>query len=170
MTVNRVLEATCALLLAAAVLVAFLAVIFRYVVGSALSWSFEASLALLTYITFVGCYLALRQNSHLKVDVFVRLLPRAGQAVVFTLIQCTIIAIAVVMLHYGGRQLWLFKEQTTLVMELPSWVLYAAIPLSGLMMGIDAAFGLFAGLRRYARGGPPMNFDGADGGGARVDL
>ena len=170
MTVNRVLEATCAFLLAAAVLVAFLAVIFRYVVGSALSWSFEASLALLTYITFVGCYLALRQNSHLKVDVFVRLLPRAGQAVVFTLIQCTIIAIAVVMLYYGWRQLWLFKGQTTLVMELPSWLLYAAIPLSGLMMGIDAAFGLLRGLRRYARGGPPMEFDGADGAGARADL
>ena len=169
MTIDRILEATCALLLAAAVLVAFLAVIFRYVVGSALSWSFEASLALLTYITFVGCYLALRQNSHLKVDVFVRLLPRVGQAVVFILIQCTIIAIAVVMLHYGGRQLWLFKEQTTLVMELPSWVLYAAIPLSGLMMGIDAAIGLFRGLRRYARGEPPIDFDGADGDSALVD-
>jgi len=59
---------------------------------------FEASLALLAYITFVGCCLALRQNNHLKVDVFVRLLPRAGQAVVFILIQCTIITIAVVML------------------------------------------------------------------------
>ena len=46
MTVNRVLEATCALLLAAAVLVAFLAVIFRYVVGSALSWSTEAPFSL----------------------------------------------------------------------------------------------------------------------------
>ena len=49
-------------------------------------------------------------------------------------------------------------------------MLYAAIPLSGLMMGIDAAFGLFAGLRRYARGGPPMDFDGADGAGVRADL
>lgn len=170
MTIDRILGAICASLLAAAVLVAFLAVIFRYVVGSALSWSFEASLALLTYITFVGCYLALRQNSHLKVDVFVRLLPRAGQAVVFALIQCTIIAIAVVMLYYGGRQLWLFKSQTTLVMELPSWILYAAIPLSGLMMGIDAAIGLIKGLGRYARGGPPMEFDDADGGSARAEL
>lgn len=170
MTIDRILEATCALLLAAAVLVAFLAVIFRYVVGSALSWSFEASLALLTYITFVGCYLALRQNSHLKVDVFVRLLPRLGQAAVFTFTQCTIIAIAVVMVYYGGRQLWLFKSQTTLVMELPSWLLYAAIPLSGLMMGVDATAALFRGLRRYARGGPPMDFDGVDGAGARSDL
>ena len=38
------------------------------------------------------------------------------------------------------------------------------------MMGIDAAIGLFAGLRRYADGGPPMEFDGADSDSARVDL
>ncbi len=81
--INRVLEAICTALLAVTVLIAFTAVIFRYVIGSALSWSFEASLVLLTYLTFIGSYLALRKHSHLKVDVFIRMLPPLGQVTVF---------------------------------------------------------------------------------------
>ena len=154
--VNRVLEAICTAVLAATVLIAFTAVIFRYVIGSALSWSFEASLALLTYLTFIGCYLALRKHSHLKVEVLIRLLPRPGQAVVFAVNQLLIAGIGAVMLYHGARQVLLYKSQNTLVMEIPVSVLYAAIPVSGLLMGLDALVMLVAGLRRYRRGEPPM--------------
>ena len=40
--INRILETICAVILAITVLITFIAVIFRYVIGSALSWSFEA--------------------------------------------------------------------------------------------------------------------------------
>lgn len=157
--INRCLEAVCAVILAAAVLIAFTAVIFRYVIGSALSWSFEASLALLTYLTFIGCYLALRKHSHLKVDVFIRRLPLLGQVVVFVVNQLLIGAIGAVMLYHGTRQVLLFQSQNTLVMEIPVGFLYAAIPLSGALMGLDALAVLVGGLRRFARGEPPMAFD-----------
>jgi TRAP-type C4-dicarboxylate transport system permease small subunit len=121
--VNRVLEAICAAILATTVLIAFTAVIFRYVIGSALSWSFEASLALLTYLTFIGCYLALRKHSHLKVDVLVRMLPRLGQAIVFAVNQLLIAGIGAVMLYHGARQVLLYQSQNTLVMEIPVGVL-----------------------------------------------
>jgi TRAP-type C4-dicarboxylate transport system permease small subunit len=152
--INRALEAICTAILAATVLIAFTAVIFRYVIGSALSWSFEASLALLTYLTFIGCYLALRKQSHLKVEVFVRLLPRLGQAAVFTINQLVIAGIGGVMLYHGTRQVLLYQSQNTLVMEIPVGVLYTAIPMSGLLMGLDSLVMLVTGLRRYRRGEP----------------
>jgi len=161
--VNRILEAICAVILALAVLIAFVSVIFRYVLGSALSWSFEASVAMLTYLTFVGCYLAMRKNSHLKVDVFVRMLPRAGQMFLFVLNQLLIVGIGAVMLYHGGRQTVLFLDSKTLVMELPSGVLYVIIPISGLLMGADAVTGLVAGWRRFAVGGPVIPEDAPTG-------
>lgn len=164
--IDRILEAVCAALLAATVLIAFVAVIFRYVIGAALSWSFEASLALLTYLTFLGCYLALRKNAHLKVEVLVQRLPLWGQALVWTFNQLTIVAIAGVMVVFGARQVQLFHDQTTLVMELPVSLLYAAIPLSGLLMGLESAFRIRHGYRRWARGEPLFD---ADPGAASTD-
>ncbi|MDP4796189.1 MAG: TRAP transporter small permease [Rhodospirillales bacterium] len=152
--INRILEAICAVILAVAVLIAFVSVIFRYVLGSSLSWSFEASIGMLTYLTFIGCYLAMRKNSHLRVDVFVNKLPRLGQFAVFALNQLLIVGIAWVMVYHGGRQAYLFADSPTLVMELPSGILYAIIPISGLLMGIDSMAGLVAGWHRLMNGGP----------------
>ncbi len=150
--IDKILEVICAGILAATVLIAFIAVIFRYVIGSALSWSFEASLALLTYLTFLGCYLAMRKNSHLKVEVLVTKLPAAPQMLVFAFNQIIVFAIAAIMVIYGARQVLLFHDQTTLVMELPKSLLYAAIPLSGLLMGLQAVMELMSGIRRWRRG------------------
>lgn len=150
--VNRILEAICAVILAATVLIAFASVIFRYVIGSALSWSFEASLALLTYLTFIGCYLALRKQSHLKVEVLVGKLPPAGQLACFVMNQSLVVVIGLLMVYQGGRQTLLFMDQTTLVMQISKAYLYAAIPLSGALMSLDSLAVLVSGLRRCARG------------------
>lgn len=158
--INRVLEAICTALLVATVLIAFTSVIFRYVIGSALTWSFEASLALLTYLTFIGCYLALRKQSHLKVEVLVHLMPLPAQLVCFLVNQFLIIGIALVMAYYGGRQTYLFYEQTTLVMEISKGYFYAVIPLSGVLMALDSMVTLYAGIWRYARGEMPVETSG----------
>lgn len=158
--IDRILEVICAALLAATVLITFIAVIFRYVLGSALSWSFEASLALLTYLTFVGCYLAMRKNAHLKVEVLVARFPALAQVLVFAMNQLIIIAIAVVMVVFGMRQMLMFHSQTTLVLELPLSLLYAAIPLSGLLMALQAVTELFGGVGRWRRG--ELIFDAGD--------
>jgi len=152
--IDRILEAICAALLAATVLIAFTAVFFRYVLGSALSWSFEASLALLTYITFLGAYLAARKSAHLKVEVLVARLPIRAQALVFSLNQLIILGIAYVMVRYGVRQVWMFHDQKSLVIELPLSLLYAAIPLSGVLIGSQAVTEWIEALRRAGRGQP----------------
>jgi len=150
--INRFLEAVCAALLAATVLIAFAAVIFRYVIGSSLSWSFEASLALLTYTTFLGSYLAMRKSAHLKVEVLVIRFPVSLQGIVFLINKLIVLGIAAVMIVYGVRQVLLFQHQTTLVMEMPVSVLYAAIPLSGALMGLQAIVEFGEGLSRWRRG------------------
>ncbi|MBI1385913.1 MAG: TRAP transporter small permease subunit [Rhizobiales bacterium] len=152
--IDRIMEAFCALLLLATVVIAFLAVIFRYVIGSSLSWSFEATVALLTYLTFIGSYLAMRKNAHLKVEVLVARLPASAHGPIYFFNQLVIAAIAVVMIAYGLRQTLLFAKQTSLVMEVPLWVLYVIIPASGLLILLQALVELANGWRRWRRGEP----------------
>ena len=142
--INRILEAIIAAMLLGAVGVAFLAVIYRYLLDDALSWSFEVSLALLTYITFLGSYLALRRGAHLKVDVLVRMLPVWTQSVLFLTNQVLIGGVGAIMAWFGTRQVLRFADQTTNVLEISSSWLYAAIPLAGALILLDAVvqFGL----------------------------
>lgn len=158
---DRMLEAICAALLGATVLIAFIAVIFRYVIGASLSWSFEASLALLTYLTFLGSYLAMRQRAHLKVEVFAAKLPIPLQLVIFTINQAIVLAIAAVMIFYGAKQVAMFFSQTTAVMQIPIGWLYIAIPLSGALIGLQGTVETAAGIRRGCAG--HALFSAADG-------
>jgi TRAP-type transport system small permease protein len=151
---DRILEAVCAALLGATVLIAFIAVIFRYVIGASLSWSFEASLAMLTYLTFLGSYLAMRHNAHLKVEVFAARLPIPMQLAVFVLNQAVVLGIGGVMIWYGMRQVVDFFSQTTAVMQIPIGWLYIAIPLSGALMTLQALVELVTGVRRGLSGEP----------------
>jgi TRAP-type C4-dicarboxylate transport system permease small subunit len=156
---NRVLEAIVAALMAATVVIAFAAVFFRYVIGQALGWSFEALLALLVYMTFIGAYLALRRGAHLKIDVIVRMLPLRAQAGMFLLNQLVIAAVGMMMLIWGTQQAVRFAARHTVVMELPLWPLYGLIPLCGLAFFIEALSRIPGGLRRARQGLPPESED-----------
>lgn len=155
--INRVLEAICAALLLATVVIGFMAVIYRYVFDNALSWSFEALLGLLTYITFIGAYLALRKNAHLRVDLLASALPRPGRLILFLCNQALIGLIGLLMLRQGWRQTVLFQNQTTQVLEISNAYLYAAIPVCGLLICIDAITRIFIGLRRFSTGQEPFD-------------
>ncbi|MFP3441763.1 TRAP transporter small permease subunit, partial [Pantoea sp. SIMBA_133] len=89
------------------------------------------------YITFIGAYLALRKNAHLRVDFLANALPRPGRLMVFLCNQALIGLIGLLMLRQGWRQTVLFQDQTTQVLEISNAYLYAAIPVCGLLICID---------------------------------
>lgn len=150
--INRILEALIASLLVGAVGVGFVAVIYRYALGSALSWSFEVSLALLTYITFFGAYLALRKRAHLRVDILVQKMPFWARGFLFFANQLLIGLIGWIMAYHGTRQVLRFMDQTTTVLEISTAWYYSAIPIAGALMCIDAAISALSGAARLVRG------------------
>ena len=157
--IDHIVDAIMAANMALAVAIAFAAVIFRYVIGSSLAWSFELLLMLLTYMTFIGCYAAMRRDQHLRVDVVVRKLPRIPQTIAFVCAQLLILLVATVMFWWGIEQTGRFWDRSTTMMDIPQGLIYIIIPISGFAMAVDTIVRLVNGLRRVLRGELPE--DGA---------
>lgn len=158
--IDRVLEALLALLLAVVVVLAFAAVVFRYLLEASIPWSFEVLQALLVYITFIGSYVALRKSAHLRVDVLVKKLPQSLKVVVFSVNQLLIAAVSFVMLYWGAIQAVRFAGQRTIMMEMPVALLYAIVPISGALMLLDALWLLARGLQAARQGHDPHSVRG----------
>lgn len=153
--IDKIVDAIMAANMLFAVVIAATAVFYRYVLDSSLSWSFELLLVLLTYMTFIGCYAAMRRGTHLRVDVIVRMLPRIPQTIVFVFAQLLILLVAVVMVRWGFEQFMRFGDRNTTMLEIPRGYLYIIIPISGLAMALETIRQLIRGIRRCLRGELP---------------
>ena len=89
------------------------------------------------WATFIGCSVALRDNHHIKVDMLYNKLPQIAQKGV------TIFADIVGLLYCGfllkyGWELVQFKLETgqrTMDLNIPIWIPYLILPITGLLMG-----------------------------------
>ena len=156
---DRILVAVINAILALMVVIAGGEVFCRYVLETSIPWAFEASLALLSYLTFIGGYVALRTRAHLRVDFVIRRLPMTGRIVVFVLNQAAIGLIAYVFTVWGWQQAFAFAGQLTPVMGMPMSWLYIIVPISGAAMLAQVAWDVWIGIQRLAAGLPPEDLD-----------
>ena len=136
---NSVTEAVCCIFLLAMTLTVALQVIFRYLLGAALTWSEEFSRYGLVWITFLGGSIAVKRGAHMGVEVLVNALsPKARKIVeLFTLL--TIMGFLVVA-TVKGIQLALFNmNQHSPAMGVPMGAVYLAIPVGCLIMLVHAS-------------------------------
>lgn len=78
---NRLLENITIALFAMLCAVVFGEVVARYVLNRPYFWSDEITVYLFTWVSFLGAALALRDNRHIGISVFVSKLPRTLQGV-----------------------------------------------------------------------------------------
>jgi TRAP-type transport system small permease protein len=111
-------------------------VVLRYAFNMGITTSEELSRFLFVWMTFLGAIVALREHSHLGVDLLVRALPSTGKKVCFVVAH-------VLMLYVT----WLFLQgswqQTMINLDVKS----PATGLSmGLIYGVGIVFSVSAGL------------------------
>jgi C4-dicarboxylate transporter DctQ subunit len=137
---TRIENVLAASALGLATLIAVVAVLLRYVFGIFLFWSEEAIIYLIIYSTFLGAVITLRHNEHVNVDIIGVFLARRGKramAVIGT-------AITVVYLVCVGFFAWLLlfepfsTSTTTPSLEVPLWVVEAAVPIGFTLMLLRA--------------------------------
>jgi len=122
-----------------ALIALFINVVLRYGFNYSLAWSEELVREVIIYTTFIGCSAAVKNRSMIKIDASVQLLPKLKMPLSY-FSNFAIMIFAAMMIYYG----WLMMamqyrtHQKTIIMEIPLVILYAILPLMGVMMMIRA--------------------------------
>jgi TRAP-type C4-dicarboxylate transport system permease small subunit len=117
----------------------FINVVLRYGFNYSLAWSEELVREVIIYTTFIGCSAAVKNRSMIKIDATVQLLPVLKLPLTYFSNLVTMI-FAGMMIYYGWLMVLLQHRthQKTIIMEIPYVILYAILPLMGIMMLIRA--------------------------------
>ena len=145
-TLDRLEEGLIATLIAAATLIIFVAVVHRYATGVPflypyarvihLSWAQELCIYMFVWMAKFGAAYGVRTGIHVGVDVLVNVLPPPlrKKVVLFGLMGGALFTFVIgtmgtkfVLGLYG-------TDQTSPDLELPSWIVYLAIPLGSYLM------------------------------------
>lgn len=145
---DRLEEWLIALLMGAATMVIFVAVIHRYLSGYAIpgvqdallkmnfSWAQELCIYMFVWMAKFGAAYGVRTGIHVGVDVLInRMRPSLrGKFVLFGLLCGALFTGTVAAL--GTRFVWhiAHSDQTSVDLELPIWIVYLAIPLGSSLM------------------------------------
>jgi TRAP-type C4-dicarboxylate transport system permease small subunit len=113
---NRSIEGALLLLGLTMTAIVILQVFYRYALNHSLFWSEELARYLLVWLTFLGATVAYRRHMHPSVDVLFKRLGRPARK----------------------RLRVLVRLQTTPALTLPKWLIFAIIPLSGLIFTLHA--------------------------------
>lgn len=113
-------------------------VFWRYGLNASLFWSEELARHLLVWMTFLGASTAYRRRVHPGVDLATSRLPQRLRGQIETAVHLVSLAVFAVMVVYGIEFSWFVRLQISPALNLPKWVLFAAIPVSGAICALHA--------------------------------
>ncbi len=115
----------------------FFNVVLRYGFNYSLAWSEELVREVIIYTTFIGCSVAVKNRSMIRVDAAIQILPFLKVPLTFFSNFC-ILAFAAFITYYGWLMaaLQVQSDQRTIILEIPMVYLYAILPLMGILMTI----------------------------------
>ncbi|MBM7583788.1 TRAP-type C4-dicarboxylate transport system permease small subunit [Bacillus pakistanensis] len=132
------------LMFAMAVIVT-MAVCFRYILNSPLSWAGEIAVFLLIWISFFGGSLGLKYKSQAAVTILLDYVPAKVKRFILILGHIIMLLFLVLLIYYSVN--WIlspsvaFQKSTALL--IPMWIPYLAVPLGLSFAGIHLLSNLF---------------------------
>ncbi|WP_133257362.1 TRAP transporter small permease [Planococcus halotolerans] len=119
----------------------FFASVMRWA-GSPLSWSIEFSQLLFVWVIFLGANRALREDSHISVDFFVKKLPDKARAVLEIIISILVMAFLIFLIIFGIQLS--IENSVRLISNLPLSYSFVtlAVPIGSLLMFITLSLKL----------------------------
>jgi TRAP-type C4-dicarboxylate transport system permease small subunit len=128
-------------------------VVFRYFLGSPLTWSDELARYLFVWCAFLGWVIAARRRSHLAVTIGRdRMSPRA-QAVLKLVGALAALAFAAVLVIHGARIAERNWDVETTALAFSIGAVYAIVPLAALAVGLYALADAATAWLAWRRGG-----------------
>ncbi|MFK8005001.1 MAG: TRAP transporter small permease [Saprospiraceae bacterium] len=109
----------------------------RYAIGAQASWSEELARFLLIWIGILGAAYASGQKMHLAIELLKPSLDKKNQERLSIFINLLIAFFALTVMVIGGSRLIYITKvlgQISPALQVPMYVVYAVIPLSGLLI------------------------------------
>jgi C4-dicarboxylate transporter DctQ subunit len=155
--VDRLEEGFLAIALAFMTIVTFVQVVLRYVFGTGLVWSVEATVYTFAWLVLIGMSYGVRTQAHIAVDLVTRRLPRSAARAVSYFALAAGLAYCALMIAGGAG----FIERSFALgnyardIPLPRWLLTGIMPIA---FGLLAARLLQAAFRAHVatRDNPPL--------------
>jgi TRAP-type C4-dicarboxylate transport system permease small subunit len=136
-SIDRALQWALVMLMSSMVLAVTWQVVSRYMFSSSSSWTEEVARFLLIWIGMLGAAWAFRNRMHIGLDLLPQKLRGVSARNLRWFTQSIIMLFAVAVLVIGGGQLVLLTwelRQYSAVLGLPISVVYAVIPLTGVLI------------------------------------
>jgi C4-dicarboxylate transporter, DctQ subunit len=133
---HRGLEAVTVLLLAGYFVLVVLQVIFRYVFNRSLFWSEELVRFALVWSVMLGSAVVAYRAEHIRIDVLDNALPPGPRRVVARLAEVLTFAFCVILAWTGIQFTFRTLTQRSAVLEVPIWVVYAAVPVGAVLEAV----------------------------------
>jgi TRAP-type C4-dicarboxylate transport system permease small subunit len=135
--VTHIEEWTLFVIVISALISLFANVVLRYGFNYTLAWSEELVRIVIIYSTFVGASVAIKQGAMIRIDAVVQMFPRLKKGLtVYT--HILMLGFACIMVYYGYKMthLQLITNQKTIIMQIPLVIVYAIMPVTGVMIFI----------------------------------
>lgn len=124
------------------VIITVVQVFCRYVLDFSIRWSEEVPLILMVWFGFISMAIGVKKRLHISIELFFNMFPKPVQKVMRKVVDIIIIGFGLVMVIYGYK-LAIFTMTSTLpATKMPTGMLYAIMPLSGLMIVYDTFMNL----------------------------
>src|SRR5699024_1097826 len=122
-------------------------VFLRYTVSSPIGWSEEISLALFTIMTFIGMSSAMKRNSHVGIDYFIRKLPKKISNILIKINYIIVIStLIIVIIYLGFLTAWNSSTSTPVLRINYKWILLS-MPIGGVLTFSHFVLGLIKSKR-----------------------
>ena len=108
--------------------------LFSVCIQSPLRWTEELARYLMIWLVLMASAIAMRNRSHLQVDVLTSALPQKPKRILTAIVDLLTIVFLCIMTYFGFKVVQSTTAQTSPAMQIPMALIYAAFPTGGALM------------------------------------
>lgn len=132
---RKIEETFTAVLLLIITFLLFINVVLR-VFGLSIDWAEEFSRYSIIWITFIGGSICIYKGAHIGIDSITALLSSKGKIFlsIFTIIVSLVFSVIFTAKTFNLVKVTFITGQLSSTLEVPMWIVYAAMPVGGVLM------------------------------------
>ena len=124
------------LAIVAFITLAFLQIFTRYVTEEPLQWTEEVAVFVLMWMTYVGAWILIRSDSHVRLELIEVLFPAPVVRAINILWQLVILATLIIVIYAGIELVPQLSYDKTPALQISYSYVFAIIPISAFIMAL----------------------------------